>query len=232
MENIIAQVIVTYNWPKDYVEKVLFEYFRFLQLKHKYQNVSPSDDIDKFWHQHILNPKSYYAYCMKTFGEIIDHNPSDAFDQNKRKERIKNSLDRYILEYGPIKYDSVWNLKNNKINGNNQNTKQIKVIIGYTFDIFNKSNEFIGKKWKPNNFSYDKKTLLYNITSNDTIDSLKNSIQNKTGHNRFAIKIYANKDLYDKKIGFDNSLHDGKLWEIDTNIFYAILEEMTSNGYC
>lgn len=115
----------------------------------------------------------------------------------------------------------------------NPNTKQIKVLILHTFDTRDKSGNFAGKKWKPNALPYDKKVLVYNITSTDTIDTLKNNITDKTRHNKFAIKIYSEKNDIEINDGFDNSLSNSKkLHEVDTKLFYAILEEMSSNGYC
>ncbi|MEY8198125.1 MAG: hypothetical protein RPS47_02675 [Colwellia sp.] len=53
------------------------EYRRFLDLKVLYPGVSmvPSKVVDKIWHAHILDTKSYREDCQAVFGKFIDHFP-------------------------------------------------------------------------------------------------------------------------------------------------------------
>ena len=54
------------NWSIDYTKKVFVEYSRFLYLRNKNEKLSPSNPIDKFWHTHILDTKSYQNfYCRQ-----------------------------------------------------------------------------------------------------------------------------------------------------------------------
>jgi len=65
MNNVKEQLIKRHGWTSDYVNDVMSEYERFLQLRYIYDDkVSPSNDVDKFWHQHILNVNQYYTYCI------------------------------------------------------------------------------------------------------------------------------------------------------------------------
>jgi hypothetical protein len=36
-----------------------------------------SDEIDRFWHAHILHTRQYRDFCERVFGQYIDHDPLD-----------------------------------------------------------------------------------------------------------------------------------------------------------
>ena len=46
--------------------------------------LAPSIDIDEMWHIHMLNPRTYFADCIKNFGYIIDHTGSFGFQPENR----------------------------------------------------------------------------------------------------------------------------------------------------
>lgn len=236
MENIKKQCIKQYNWSDNYVDNVIFEYIRFLNLRNLDEKLSPSDDIDKVWHTHILNTKLYYEYCQTNFNKFIHHDLNDADDQQARKIRLDNSIKKYNEIYGPIKYPDVWE----KIIMNSDN-KKIYVKIIYTFDI-NRDGKRI---WKPNDFPFDKQTLIYNYTSTHIFKNLIYSLAQKTKHDWIAIRIFNNNnltipdDMIIKNITesrFRTDINSDK--NISQNVnefgnyFVAILEEMTNNGYC
>ena len=57
-------------WNEILINNVANEYEKFLYLlsiSDCPQNMSPSDSIDIFWHQHILDTKNYYNYCNNRF---------------------------------------------------------------------------------------------------------------------------------------------------------------------
>lgn len=54
------------------------EYRKFLKLvlKHKGKTIVPwNDDLDLFWHQHILNTYDYEHMCKRIFGYHLHHTP-------------------------------------------------------------------------------------------------------------------------------------------------------------
>ena len=108
MNSIINQVMLEYSWDHHYAKSVAFEYMRFLELRNENKDLSPSDDIDRFWHQHILNTKHYFTYCFKKFSQIVHHDPTDAYDQKARALRLKNTMKAYTARFGPIKKKKVW----------------------------------------------------------------------------------------------------------------------------
>lgn len=261
-----------YNWNIDYTFQVIYEYEKFMELRFEDSGLSPSDDIDKLWHLHILDTKIYYEYCMKRFGSLVHHNPQDSIDQEARKIRYKNTLIKYIKKFSYPKYEKVWGLKNKnfmqdekKSDGKNillsqtfrlpnyyknkvNDSQMIKIYLLYTFDdgtFLPSGCEKFFKQWKPNNYSFDKKTLTLKIDNHTTIDELKKYISYKTGHNSLAIRIYPHPE-YEKIIKHnDNVLNFSKLklsvfddenilLHSDKNFkfFIAELIEMSSNGFC
>src|ERR1700722_2582348 len=59
------------------------EYVRFLTLLQRkpgfmlipWPNEEGQDDLDQFWHQHILDTAKYAADCNALFGRMIHHDP-------------------------------------------------------------------------------------------------------------------------------------------------------------
>ena len=190
MEIIVKQLIINYNFSKKYSENLINEFDKFMFLKNKYINVSPSNNVDKVWHTYILNTKLYRDYCLKNFGKFIDHDPEDANNQILREIRFKNTLSKYFTEYGYRPSLNYWN--------NSQN-KYCKII--YLFDkvsednierkdldfSFQNSNETLNKLPKINSgLKYDNYVFLNNFSSEK---DLINYISKLTGSNTGSITI-------------------------------------------
>ncbi|GMI45448.1 hypothetical protein TrCOL_g13579 [Triparma columacea] len=59
------------------------DYHQFIALKATMQDfdatqLSPPSSIDEVWHAHILYTKNYREYCLAICGNFIDHNPEGA----------------------------------------------------------------------------------------------------------------------------------------------------------
>jgi hypothetical protein len=71
------------GWFLERAEAARTEYIRFLTLLQKkpgfmlipWLNKEGQDDLDQFWHQHILDTAKYAADCEALFGRMIHHNP-------------------------------------------------------------------------------------------------------------------------------------------------------------
>lgn len=111
LDPVINQMVKQHSWKKRYSRNVATEYERFMILRNKNNNLSPSDDIDEFWHQHILNTSLYTEYCQEKFSGIVHHDPEDAFNQTKRKTRLRNTIKEYKKIYGKIPEGDVWIMK-------------------------------------------------------------------------------------------------------------------------
>ncbi|WP_229257530.1 glycine-rich domain-containing protein [Duganella callida] len=65
------------GWTLERANAVEFEYRRFLYLMKKFPNeqTAPLDDVDTFWHYHILDTLKYAADCDAVFGYFLHHFP-------------------------------------------------------------------------------------------------------------------------------------------------------------
>ena len=71
------------GWTDERADAAQFEYVRFLILLQKkpgfmlvpWLDSNGRDDLDQFWHQHILDTEKYSADCKALFGGMIHHNP-------------------------------------------------------------------------------------------------------------------------------------------------------------
>ena len=66
-----------YGWSHAYADQMEVAYKRYLILnaKHPELMLAPEQDIDRFWHMHILDTRKYAADCEATFGYFLHHFP-------------------------------------------------------------------------------------------------------------------------------------------------------------
>jgi hypothetical protein len=65
------------GWSLERANAVETEYRRFLYLMKAFPNVqtAPLEDVDTFWHYHILDTMKYARDCEQTFGYFLHHYP-------------------------------------------------------------------------------------------------------------------------------------------------------------
>lgn len=89
---IIDKMVKHQGWKLKHALKASEQYRHYLWLCRKYsdQQLPPSDDIDEFWHNHVLDTINYRQDCQHIFGKYLDHYPyfgiddqSDASDLNQ-----------------------------------------------------------------------------------------------------------------------------------------------------
>jgi hypothetical protein len=178
------------------------------------------------------------------FYKFIHHDPEDAIDQNARKIRLNNTIFAYERFFGSPKYLDVWNKTLSSFGTKLNNTIYVKIM--HTFDVNNDGN----RVWKKNDLPYDNKVLMYKYKAHDTLEHLKYILSKKTGHNMLAIRIFDHRfkttteNMSDinttvKYVHINGSRQDlsndillAQQVRIHGNNFVAILEEMTSCGYC
>ena len=70
------------GWSLQRTNAVEREYRRFLRLTAAYPDemITPSVDVDTFWHYHILDTMKYAADCQQTFGYFLHHYPYAGMD--------------------------------------------------------------------------------------------------------------------------------------------------------
>src|SRR2546423_1851962 len=66
-----------YGWSAEYADRMAAAYKRYLILHAKYpeRTLAPDEDVDRFWHLHILDTRKYAADCDATFGRFLHHFP-------------------------------------------------------------------------------------------------------------------------------------------------------------
>lgn len=91
------KVAIEENWTPAYTDRVVEEYYRFLYIVINGNRGSPSRDVDKMWHMHILDTRKYMSDCSKFFGvAYLHHRPSYTVN-----ERIENAeaFDSFMKVY-------------------------------------------------------------------------------------------------------------------------------------
>ena len=66
--------------------------FLYLCAKNKGINYAPSIEIDKMWHEFILNTRLYRQYCSNRFGKYVDHLPTSPIAMPTDERSTSNSL--------------------------------------------------------------------------------------------------------------------------------------------
>jgi hypothetical protein len=87
------------DWPLERAEAARAEYVRFLTLLQRrpgfmlipWPNKDGQDDLDQFWHQHILDTAKYAADCNALFGRMIHHNPHLVRGSGDETDAIKKT---------------------------------------------------------------------------------------------------------------------------------------------
>jgi hypothetical protein len=66
-----------YGWTPEHADRMALAYKRYLTLHAKYPELTlaPDQDVDRFWHLHILDTRKYAADCEAVFGYFLHHFP-------------------------------------------------------------------------------------------------------------------------------------------------------------
>jgi hypothetical protein len=96
------------GWSLERAEAARAEYVRFLtllQLKPGFMlipwpNEEGQDDLDQFWHQHILDTAKYAADCNALFGRMIHHNPHVMRGSGDETSAVEKTQRLYARTFG------------------------------------------------------------------------------------------------------------------------------------
>jgi hypothetical protein len=94
------------GWTSEKSNETLIQYKNWLLLKRKYREelLPPTEDIDKFWHFHILNSEAYHRDCLAIFGFYLHHFPYFGVRNAKDQENLYNAFSitkrLYEVEFG------------------------------------------------------------------------------------------------------------------------------------
>lgn len=81
---IIDKMVSHQGWLRSEAEATceLYRHFLFLQKKYpEHAPLPPSEDIDEFWHAHILDTEKYHQDCQIIFGKYAHHYPYFGIDE-------------------------------------------------------------------------------------------------------------------------------------------------------
>ncbi|MGL4759581.1 MAG: glycine-rich domain-containing protein [Patescibacteria group bacterium] len=83
------------GWSLDKVQAIAIKYKKFLILKALYTEItiSPTRDIDKFWHYHILDTSKYMIDCQNIFGVFLHHFPYLGMRGEKDKKDLEQCFE-------------------------------------------------------------------------------------------------------------------------------------------
>jgi hypothetical protein len=89
------------GWSKKQCDEAEKEYKCFLALKRKYpeKDIVPNGDIDKFWHQHILDTAKYAVDCQELFGYFLHHYPYFGMNGKQDAENLSDAFEETKLLY-------------------------------------------------------------------------------------------------------------------------------------
>ena len=91
------------GWSLERAEAARAEYIRFLTLLQMkpgfmlvpWPNEEGKDDLDQFWHQHILDTSKYAKDCSLLFGRMIHHNPHVVRGSGQEKDAVEKTQRLY-----------------------------------------------------------------------------------------------------------------------------------------
>jgi uncharacterized membrane protein YgcG len=100
------------GWTLERAEAARAEYIRFLtllQLRPRFMvvpwpNAEGHDDLDQFWHQHILDTAKYADDCNRMFGQMIHHNPHIARGSGQEREAVEKTQRLYARTFASGSY--------------------------------------------------------------------------------------------------------------------------------
>jgi hypothetical protein len=103
------------GWSERRATAVEAEYRRFLFLTKTYPDemVSPTMDVDMFWHYHILDTMKYARDCDALFGTFLHHYPyvgmGAGSDDSERVQAGDRMREMYEAQFGAVvRGDAAW----------------------------------------------------------------------------------------------------------------------------
>jgi len=104
-----------YGWSAQHADKMEVAYKRYLILHAKYpeMTLAPDQDVDRFWHMHILDTRKYAADCDATFGHFVHHFPYLGLRGEDDAKALKSAFaamqQLYAQEFGEAMPDGAAN---------------------------------------------------------------------------------------------------------------------------
>ena len=103
------------GWTREYADSIEAAYKTYLTMLVKYpddaEDIMLSEDVDEFWHTHILQTTKYAKDCQQVFGNFLHHEPHvgevTAEDHQKRTALAEKTRRIYEREFGSVEMSEV-----------------------------------------------------------------------------------------------------------------------------
>jgi len=105
------------GWSREYAESIEQAYKNYLTMLAKYpddaEEILLAENVDEFWHTHILQTIKYTEDCEAVFGKYLHHNPHigevTQADMEKRAALAEKTRRLYQQEFGNAQnYEAAW----------------------------------------------------------------------------------------------------------------------------
>jgi hypothetical protein len=106
------------GWTREYADSIEIAYKNYLTMLVKYQddaeNILLAEDVDEFWHTHILQTIKYADDCQSVFGTFLHHSPHvgevSQADLEERDGKAETTRQLYQREFGSAqRAEAAWN---------------------------------------------------------------------------------------------------------------------------
>src|SRR5688572_2404291 len=96
------------GWTREYADSIGIAYKTYLTMLVKYpddaEDILLSEDVDEFWHTHILQTRKYMQDCQNVFGNYLHHEPHvgevTSADIERRTVQAEKTRQLYEREFG------------------------------------------------------------------------------------------------------------------------------------
>lgn len=109
LQSVRDAMVSRHGWVPERADAARVEYLKFLAILRRKPSfpVVPwltdgRDDLDQFWHQHILDTVKYSRDCHHLFGKLIHHDPHLKKGSKEEVEAAKKTKDAYISSCGGV----------------------------------------------------------------------------------------------------------------------------------
>ena len=97
------------GWTEGHTKRVIDEYRRFLYLAVTHDGpVSPSPDIDKAWHLHLIHTRDYWGVLCPLLGKELHHTPAEQGQAPFMVRQYAATRALYAQEFGYAAPREVW----------------------------------------------------------------------------------------------------------------------------
>lgn len=98
------------GWPRGKLDFVERQYKNWLFLRRKYegQPLPPPEDIDDFWHLHILDTRAYHRDTAAIFGYYLHHFPYFGIRSDEDKRHLDAAFAETEGRYREEFDDEIW----------------------------------------------------------------------------------------------------------------------------